>query len=131
VTVLPRTTHLPLSGPYVCFARPCSHPTNVADANIAPNTISNTLPMQSHVSVGGVILRWLSDEEASRWLELSHWFHHGRSSWGRDQAPSGPLSGGLARVNEGRTNKENHNHNRVYFKCPRNGVNSIVHTILN
>ena len=48
--------------------------------------------------------------------------------------PVGELSGfplipcpdcGLARVVEGRTKKDGDNHDRLYFKCARNGVTSL------
>jgi hypothetical protein len=49
--------------------------------------------------------------------------------------PAGELSGfplvpcpdyGMARVVEGRTQKEGENHDRLYFKCERNSVSSLL-----
>jgi hypothetical protein len=49
--------------------------------------------------------------------------------------PVGELSGfplvpcpdcGMARVVEGQTQKEGENHGRLYFKCPRNSVSSLL-----
>jgi hypothetical protein len=33
---------------------------------------------------------------------------------------------GMARVVEGRTQKEGEKHDRLYFKCPRNSVSSLL-----